>query len=153
MRPPAGARGRHRDGSRQRKDAIITRRHTSRGGHSRASYTAEIIEHTPQQPFGSVVDSKLLAITDLNEPGSRSVTNAIEEVLHQLREHYGLDLPPIVIYRDTTGVWDGVAHIEGTFRGFYPIRETDLACAIDKAIGRAPRPARANAASTVKHPR
>ena len=53
-----------------------------------------------------------------------SVTNAIEDVLHELRQRYGLDLPPIVIYRDTTGAWDGVAHIEGTFRGFYAIRET-----------------------------
>jgi hypothetical protein len=74
-------------------------------------------------------------------------------VLDELREHYGLDLPAIIIYRDTTGVWDGVAHIEGTFRGFYPIREMDLADAINKAIGRAPRPARANAASTVEDPR
>ena len=110
-------------------------------GRSRASYTAEIIEHTPH-PFGSVIDNKLLAITDLNQPASRSVTNAIEEVLDELLETYGMDLPSLVTYRDTTGVWDGVSHIEGTFRGFYPIRETDLPRAIEKAIGRAePSPA------------
>jgi hypothetical protein len=103
---------------------------------SRASYAAEVIERMPQNPCGSLIDKKLLAITDLNEPGSRSVTNAIEEVLHERREHYGLDLPTVIIYRDTAGVWDGVNHIEGTFRGFYPIRETDLARAIEKAPGR-----------------
>lgn len=107
--------------------------------HARASYTAEIIEHTPQHPDGSVVDNKLLTIIDLHEPGSRSVTNAIEDVLHELRLRFGLDLPPIVIYRDTEGVWDGVAHIEGIFRGFHPIRETDLVRAIDKALGRRQR--------------
>ena len=131
----------------------MSRRHTSRGARSGASYSAEIIEHTPQHPLGSVIDNTLLAITDLNEPGSRSVTNAIEDVLHELREHYGLDLPAVIIYRDSTGVWDGVAHIEGTFRGFYPIRETDLARAIGKAIQRAPQPARPNAASTARDPR
>jgi hypothetical protein len=104
---------------------------------SGARYTAEIIEHSKQHPHGSVIDHKLLAITDLNQPGSRSVTNAIEEVLDELFDSYGMDLPCLIIYRDTTGVWDGVAHIEGTFRGFYPIRETDLARAIDKAVGHA----------------
>jgi hypothetical protein len=104
---------------------------------SRASYTAEIVEHSKQHPCGSLVETKLLAITDLDKPGARSVTNAIEDVLLELLVSYGMDLPPVIIYRDTTGVWDGVSHIEGTFRGFYAIRETDLARAIEKAIGRA----------------
>jgi hypothetical protein len=111
---------------------------------SGARYRAEIIEHRPRHPDGSVTDNKLLAIIDLHEPGSRSVTNAIEDVLHELRLRFGLDLPPIIIYRDTEGVWDGVAHIEGTFRAFYPIRETDRARAIDKALGRRQRAASAD---------
>lgn len=110
---------------------------TSARSRSRATYTAEIIKHTRQHSCGSVSDNKLLAITDLDQLGSRSVTNAIEEVLDELLDSYGMDLPPVIIYRDTSGVWDGVAHIEGTFRGFYPIRETDLARAIAKAVGRA----------------
>jgi hypothetical protein len=103
---------------------------------SAARYSAEIIEHTPYDPFASCCERTLLAITDLDQPGSRSVTNAIEDVLRELLHRYGMDLPSVIIYRDTEGVWDGVAHIEGTFRGFYPIRETDLARAIDKALGR-----------------
>jgi hypothetical protein len=83
-----------------------------------------------------MVDNKLLAIVDLNQPGARSVTNAIDEILIELREQYGLDLPTLIIYRDSQGVWDGVAHLEGTFRGFYSINETDFASAVDKALGR-----------------
>jgi hypothetical protein len=49
-----------------------------------------------------------------------------------------MNLPCVIIYRDTTGVWDGISHLEGSFRDFYPIRETDLTRAIDKALGRAP---------------
>jgi hypothetical protein len=105
---------------------------------SRASYAAEIIQHTRQHPCGSLVETKLLAITDLDKPGARSVTNAVEEVLEELVGSYGMDLPSVIIYRNTTGVWDGISHIEGTFRGFYPIRETDRDRAIDKALGREP---------------
>jgi hypothetical protein len=116
-----------------KKGQPMSRHFQSRAEHclSRASHATEVIEHRPYDPLAT-----LPAITDLNEPGSRSVTNAIEEVLHELREHYGLDLPSVIIHRDTTGVRDGVNHIEGTFRGFSSIRETDLARAIEKAPGR-----------------
>jgi hypothetical protein len=100
-----------------------------------ATFTAEIVEHTPYSRYASCLERTILVITDHNEPDKRSVTNAIEDVLLLCRERFGVNLPGLAIYRDTTGVWDGVSHIEGTFRGFYPIRETDLARAIDKALG------------------
>jgi hypothetical protein len=89
----------------------------------RAQYTAEVIGGW----------QGMLAITDLNRPGCRSVTNDIEAVLAELTQQYGMDLPVTIIYRDTEGMWDGIAHLHGTFRGFYPIREVDRERAIAKA--------------------
>jgi hypothetical protein len=118
-----------------------------------ATFTAEIVEHTPYSRYASCLERTILVITDHDEPDTRSVTNAIEEVLLLCRERFGVDLPSLAIYRDSTGVWDGVRHIEGTFRGFYPIRETDLARAIDKALGRVPDSIRPNAALPPREPR
>jgi hypothetical protein len=128
---------------------MSTQTPSSSNRRSRASYTAEIIHHTKQHPCGSVIETKLLAITDLDKPGARSVTNAVDEVLQELLDSYGMDLPCLIVYRDTTGVWDGISHIEGAFRGFYPIRETDLTRAIDKALGREPS---SISASRPRHP-
>jgi hypothetical protein len=130
----------------------MTRHTPPPGPRSRASYTAEIITHTTEHPFASVADNRLLAIVDLNQPRARSVTNAIDEILMELREQYGMDLPALIIYRDSRGVWDGVAHLEGTFRGFYPINETDLARAADKALNRHPKAPRSNILSSLPEP-
>jgi hypothetical protein len=101
----------------------------------RATYSAEIVEDKPYDPCESSRERTILVITDLGYPGTRSVTNDIENVLRECRDRYGLDLPVTVIYRDTQGRWDGVYHLEGTFRGFYPLGETDRAAAIAKATG------------------
>jgi hypothetical protein len=103
---------------------------------TRATFTAEIVEHTPYDPFASCAEHTILVITDHNEPDTRSVTNAIEGVLALCRQRFGHDLPTLAIYRDSIGRWDGVGHIEGTFRGFYPIGEADLDRTIAKALGR-----------------
>jgi hypothetical protein len=97
----------------------------------RASYTAEIVEHTPYDPCASVAERHLLVITDLN--GARSVTNDVDNVLLDCLTAYGLDLPSIVIYRDSQGRWDRILHIDGAFRGFAALGETDLQRAIAKA--------------------
>ena len=133
----------------------MSKRHPSHGPlqPSRASYTARIVAHTPPHSCGSLIANKLLAIIDLDRSGCRSVTNAIEGVLHELRPCYGGDLPSVIVYRDTTGVWDGVAHIEGMFQDFYPIRETDFARAIDKALARGQAAARPSAAYDALEPR
>ena len=50
----------------------------------------------------------------------RSVTNDAENVIADLRER-GFDLSVPVIYRDTTGRYDGLTVRAGRFAGFYPL--------------------------------
>jgi hypothetical protein len=104
------------------------------GAPTHAGFTAEIVEHTPYSRYASCLERTILVITDHHDPETRSVTNAIEEVLLLCRQRFGHELPTLAIYRDTTGRWDGAAHIEGTFRGFYAIGETDRDRAIAKAV-------------------
>ena len=71
----------------------------------RASYTAR-------------VEDVAIVIEDMN--CGRSVTNDAENVITDLRER-GFDLSLPVIYRDTTGRWDGMEVHNGRFAGFYPL--------------------------------
>lgn len=50
----------------------------------------------------------------------RSVTNDAENVVAELRER-GFDLAMPVIYRDTMGLWSGLAVSGGAFAGFDPL--------------------------------
>lgn len=95
---------------------------------AKASYRAELLEHC--DPFGTRTGRTLLIITDLNKPGARSVTNDIENVLAECLQTYGRNLPARIIYRDSEGVWDGIKHNQGTFRGFKPLCEKRLTQAI-----------------------
>jgi hypothetical protein len=99
-----------------------------------ASFTAEIVEHTPYARFAADMEGTILVITDHNDPCTRSVTNAIEDVLLLCRDRFGGHLPGFAIYRDTTGRWDGIDHSEGAFRTLYAIGETDRDRAIAKAL-------------------
>lgn len=85
---------------------------------ARASYTYEIAHG-------------VLALTDCNGP--RSLTNDVENVLADLCAILGCSLPATIVYRDTQGAWDGIAHIDGTFCGFYFLGTRDRDAAIAKA--------------------
>lgn len=71
----------------------------------RASYTVRVED-------GAIV------VEDMDR--GRSVTNDAENVIADLREQ-GMDLSLPVIYRDTTGRWDGLKVHDGRFAGFYPL--------------------------------
>lgn len=81
--------------------------------------------------FSARVEQGVMVIIDnFNKDNpSPTVTNGIETVLGTLQKA-GVILPPLVIYKDTDGIWDGVKHNNGHFVNFYPIRMTDM----DKAI-------------------
>ena len=87
----------------------------------RSTYTAEIIKG-------------VLVIVD--QDIGRSVTNDAEQVLLEQKARLGAEMPEIVIYRDTTGTWDGLDHIGGVFRGFYYLNTRDVNLAIAKAKAR-----------------
>jgi hypothetical protein len=67
-------------------------------------------------------DPPLVLIEDECRPGSRSVTNGAEAVIHQL----ALIVPDLakrrVVYRDSDKVWDELVHAGGVFVGFAAIR-------------------------------
>lgn len=70
-----------------------------------------------------VGETKVLCIVDLydeNDP-TLTVTNGAELVLAEIARDLG-ELPEIIIYRDTDGVWDRMkAKSSGEFIGFMPI--------------------------------
>jgi hypothetical protein len=84
-----------------------------RKSHLTASYSFKII-------------NGILAITDNDDGQCASVTNAVQSVLTEIAGQLKAPFSSIVIYRDSSGMWDGIRHEGGQFKGFYPIRETDL---------------------------
>jgi hypothetical protein len=75
----------------------------------------------------------VLSIID-NATYERTVTNAIEYVLATIKKELG-DIPPHVMYRDSYGVWDGVAVSKaGTFQGFFALSEATPARAKAKLL-------------------
>lgn len=74
----------------------------------------------------------VVAIEDLDGP--KSVTNDAERVVRYLAE-LGLKERRL-IYRDTDGVWDELAHDgKGAFKGFRPIRSELLNDALREVRG------------------
>jgi hypothetical protein len=73
---------------------------------------------------------RVIMVIDLNNGGT-SVTNDAEAVVAHVAAKYGLDGRRI-LYRDTAGLWDELAHASGAFAGFRPLRETTL----DRAVGK-----------------
>lgn len=69
------------------------------------------------------VESTIISIIDL-DLGSKSVTNDMENVLDDIRADIGDLAGFAVIYRDSTGRWDGVRLI-GRSVEFYSINEAD----------------------------
>jgi hypothetical protein len=64
-----------------------------------------------------------LALEDMNQ--GKSLTNDMTEVLADLHQDEGLPIwDMVIIYRDSTGIWDGVQLLErGSYKHqFYPIQ-------------------------------
>lgn len=59
-------------------------------------------------------------LVDLNR-GNRSVTNDAENVVARVAALHGPDKR--IVYCDSTGRWDELAHERGRFTGFTPYRE------------------------------
>lgn len=86
-------------------------------------------------------DNGVVAIIDMDAPGSRSVTNDIEDVIDDV--HAGLIADGVpggvedvrVIYRDSSGVWDGVMTRAGRFFSFVLIGTRSAIAAQTFALG------------------
>jgi len=86
----------------------------------------------PRSDYDYRVDGDVIAITD-NDKG-RSVTNDLVNVLADLAGE-GIDLSQYkIMYRDTSGIWDGIGHDGGTFTGFFPLTEHDYLTARAKLL-------------------
>lgn len=75
--------------------------------------------------FSYTVDrtEKIVRVFDECAEGRLSVTNDAEYVIHQLVRKLGSLIDHEVIYRDSTGRWDGLHVANDRFAGFYPLRE------------------------------
>lgn len=77
------------------------------------------------------VYKNVLVINDL-DLGNMSVTNNVQKVLDEISER--IDLPQRVIYRDTSKIYDGIEHVNGKFKRFYPIQTENIFEAIEKVL-------------------
>lgn len=75
----------------------------------------------------------VIAVIDC-QMGGMSVTNDAEAVVSFLRRRAGLRDGDWVVYRDTDGVWDVLAHQSGMFTGFRAVRTKTLKDAL-QALG------------------
>jgi hypothetical protein len=74
--------------------------------------------------FSYTVSEDVLKIVDL-DLGGNSVTNDAERVLGKIEQWQpGLIARCRIMYRDSRGIWDGMAW-DGQEVRFFPIRETD----------------------------
>jgi len=82
---------------------------------------------------GVQVRDDVVVISDPAD-GSPSVTSAIDSVLAQVYAQ-NPDAPRVVLYRDASGTYDGVAVDEdGQFQNFYPIQTKDREHAVAVAV-------------------
>jgi len=89
---------------------------------------------TTQADFAYSITPTTIAITDTGK-GLRSVTNDIEAVLRKIEYwHQGSIAGFKIMYRDESGVWDGVRW-DGQHPSFFAIRETDQGKAVERLRG------------------
>lgn len=75
---------------------------------------------TSDVDFTCTIEGDVICLEDIGT--GRSITNGAEVVVAQLFSMFGADLAgKRIIYRDTMGNWDGLAHHEGRFLGFVPL--------------------------------
>lgn len=78
------------------------------------------------------IDGAVLCCVDIKR--GRSITNGAEEVIADLAAHFPDSFDGYrVIYRDTEGTWDGIAHRGPAFLRFVALRTADRARAIAMA--------------------
>jgi hypothetical protein len=91
--------------------------------------------------FSYTVSEDILKIVDLNL-GGNSVTNDAERVLRKIELWQpGLIVRSRIMYRDSRGIWDGMAW-DGLEVRFFPIRERDERAAERKLRQLRPPPGR-----------
>lgn len=84
--------------------------------------------------FDFFEEEGVMVVEDLYDESDPTitVTNGIETVLYEI-ERVVENMPDIVIYKDTDGMWDGVVHENCEFLAFAPLRATSKKEAIQKA--------------------
>ena len=84
--------------------------------------------------YSRLMKKRILIIIDQFDSSSptMTVTNNIEEVLEEISQEIGLLTGYMIVYRDTDGVYDGVDHDAGVFKGFYRLGEFCVEQAIKK---------------------
>lgn len=89
----------------------------------------------PRSDYSYRIDGDVIAITD-NDKG-RSVTNDVPNVLADLVKE-GIDLSQYkIMYRDTSGIWDGIAHDGNAFTAIFPLTEREYPAARAKLLSMA----------------
>ena len=78
----------------------------------------------PRADYTYTVEGGVIAIVDLDQ-GSKSVTNDMANVLEDIRAELGNLAGYAVIYRDSTGRWDGVRQVGRWSIDFYSLNEAD----------------------------
>ena len=79
------------------------------------------------------IKDSVLLIEDLN--GGKSVTNDMAKILLDLDFLLGSLEDRRIIYKDSEGIWDGVAHDGKFLKGFYPIGATNSDAALQQLRG------------------
>lgn len=86
------------------------------------------------------IDRGVLVIFDTGTAaGAMSVTNDMEGVLDEIKRNIG-ELPPLIVYRDSEGQFDGVVYSGGN-ASFYHIGSELAEDAVTKALERSGRDA------------
>jgi hypothetical protein len=88
------------------------------------------------QPQYSIRVLRGAAVLYDRDRGRRSLTSAMDEIVPHLYRRGILTAKRALIYRDSDGVFDGVAHAKGQFAGFYPLRARTRAGAIKALVRR-----------------
>ena len=90
---------------------------------SQANYSFEAVED-------------VLCIEDLGPHNMfKTVTNDAENVLDEIKEQLGDDMPPVIIYQDSDGFWDGMEYDDQRLE-FYSLNTPNRETAIIKALSR-----------------
>ena len=78
----------------------------------------------------------VLCIEDLGPHDMfKTVTNDAENVLEEIKKKLGDDMPPVIIYQDSDGFWDGMEYDDQRLE-FYSLNTSDREMAIVKALWR-----------------
>ena len=77
----------------------------------------------PRADYTYTVEGGVIVIVDL-DLGGKSVTNDIDNVLDEIQAELGYLSGYSVIYRDSSGRWDGV-RVKGGLVHFYSLNETN----------------------------